>query len=196
MRHLKSISFFIYSFLLFFAGFLSHRLPEASFGSVPETQKEAVPALEQEHRLTCDTAFVVRCVNLSTRECTEQYERLPEKYTGLNREDFVRCIADAMASQPLSEREKGLCSMEVISFSPQKIVLQKCYDKKTVSSSYFLAVIQNRVIVYEQDRSTIFLETNQDARLLPDGVRTALLQGQVIESREALEKFLVSYCRS
>lgn len=217
MRHLKRICFFLYTGLLFAAGFYTHILFEAQFYPgreisaifpVPKTvgtgqavgqqahSTDSLAVLQSDAVLTCDTQLVVQCLDLRTRLQTQQQLRLPERYIGMERDLFVRCIRDSMSAPLLAERQKGLASMEVLSFSPQKVVLLKCYSKKPPSASYYLAVCRNRVVVYEEDQRTVYLHTGIDARLLPDMLRAELLQGKTLSSKAELENFLVSYSGS
>ena len=118
---------------------------------------------------------------------------MPGKYIGLDREDFLHCIDDMAASPTLAERIAGLYSVEVLSFSVEKIVLRKSYRKQEASTSYYLMLERNLVVVCEADRSTVYLRTAIDARNLPSEIRYEILRGRKLASKEELEKFLESY---
>lgn len=104
-------------------------------------------------------------------------------------EDEIRHYQDA---PPLTELQQGLLRMELVSFSPQQIVVSKTYRKLQQAETFFLQIEENRVIVYEEDSRVLYLQTAIDARTLPSGVRRQILNGWHGVSKAELEKFLVS----
>lgn len=202
MRQIKRISFLIYSCLLLAAGFYGHmKYMELFYPGVwhaderlyAAEEKEAVQAAAAPAVITFDTELVTVSQDLSGREAAQQEERVPAKYVGLTREEFLRCMEDEMASPALTERKKGLVSIEVQSFSPQRIVIRRSYRKQDAADSFYLALYDDRVVVYEEDRSTVYLQTAIDARELPSPIRDELVRGMVLDSRERLDSFLEQY---
>ena len=118
---------------------------------------------------------------------------MPAKYIGLDREGLLLCVKDEMASPLLRERCEGLVSIQVISFSAEKIVIEKTYRRREESESFYLSLEENRVIVREGEEGTVYLRTDLDARDLPPALRAMLVRGMTVEGEKELEKFLVSY---
>lgn len=85
-------------------------------------------------------------------------------------EDEIRHYQDA---PPLTELQQGLLRMELVSFSPQQIVVSKTYRKLQQAETFFLQIEENRVIVYEEDSRVLYLQTAIDARTLPSRGQTA-----------------------
>lgn len=146
--------------------------------------------------ITCDTKLVTQKCDLQTGEVTEITGKIPEKYVGMGRQQFVDCLMDSAASPLLEERREGIAFAEVLSFSPEKIVIRKCYQKREAAKGYYLTVEENLVVVYEGNRQTLYMKTNIDARLLPHELRGRILHGWELSSRDELEKFLVPYTTS
>lgn len=203
MRQIKRISFLIYSCLLLAAGFYGHikyvewfypgslHMEEVSFRKGDETaQAAAAPA-----KITADTELVILELNLTSGETTQINEKVPAKYVGLDRAAFVRCMEDEAAACALSERRKGLISIEVQSFSPQRIVIQKSYRKQEEAdaASFYLVLQDNMVVIYEADRSTLYMKTFIDGRTLPQPIRDELVYGMVMEGVSGLEAFVAQY---
>lgn len=207
MRHLKRISFFIYTCLIFAAGFYGHirfteffypgKRPEAEKAAVQQTEyKDSVRAVEaslSSRRITSDTVLVIQICDAGTGTETQLQQRMPGKYIGLDREEFLRCIEDFAGAPTLAERSAGLYAVEVLSFSPEKIVLKKSYHKAVPPDSFYLVLEQNMLVVYEADQSTVYLRTDIDGRSLPSGIRYEILHGMKMDSLSELEKFLESY---
>lgn len=202
MRQIKRISFLIYSCLLLAAGFYGHiKYVELFYpgslrmeGTLYEREENStVQAAAAAVQITFDTELVILTCDLSNGETQQSKERMPAKYVGLDREDFVRCMEDEVEAPALSERKKGLVFIEVESFSSQRVVIKKSYRKQAVTDSFYLALYDNRVVVYEADESTVYMQTFIDGRTLPQPVRDELVYGMVVEGNEKLEEFLEEY---
>ena len=203
MRRLKRISFFLYSCLLFAVGFYGHYKIEQWFypgrqtiisqNEIPFFQMQsATQAVSVPDRLRADTKLVVKNTDQVSRRQTEEIKSLPLRLIGCSRkeaEDEIRHYQDA---PPLTELQQGLLRMELVSFSPQQIVVSKTYRKLQQAETFFLQIEENRVIVYEEDSRVLYLQTAIDARTLPSGVRRQILNGWHGVSKAELEKFLVS----
>lgn len=201
MRQIKRISFFIYSCLLFGAGFYAHIRYEAFLyphylqerTDSRETQSHVREVTAMPTQISFDAELVTISEDLSTKKREEQKETVPAKYVGMDRETFLRCMEDEVAAPALAERKQGLVSIEVQSFSPQRIVILKSYRNHQVADSFYAAFSENLVIIYEEDKRSVYMRTGIDGRMLPDPVRNEISYGKEIESRQELEAFLEEY---
>ncbi len=204
MRRLKRIGFFLYSCLLLGLGFYAHieyldffypgrSLPERRAETADPPAGTVLQTSVGQNTVRADAEFVIRIRDLNTGTQTQQSERIPEQYVGMDREQFLVCARLLQEAPSLEDRRAGLVSVEVLSFSPQKILLQKSYQKKPEQQIFYLMLVKNRVVVYEQDRTTVYLETRIDGRRLPDEIQKKILDGMCVDSYGELEKFLVSY---
>lgn len=205
MRQIKRISFLIYSCLLVAAGFYGHMKYVELFypGSLrsdtalhPEEEVPSAAVTAMAAEITFDTELVILCYDASTQETVRSVEAMPEKYVGMEREAFVRCMQSEAEAPALAERKKGLYAIEVQSFSVQRVVIQRSYRTLAVAESFFAALRGNMVVVYEEDRSTVYMQTAIDARNLPPMVRDELMRGMRIDGNEKLEEFLEKYSRA
>lgn len=205
MRQLKRISFFIYSCLLLGTGFYGHIkymeffYPGNGAASVREAPKEAEHAAAASalpDRITRDTVFVIQSCDLVTGETAQREERAAERYVGMEREEFVRCMQNEGEAPQLEERQKGLGSVEVLSFSAERIVIKKTYHRsEKQAEAFWLFFRDNLVVVYEEDKSTVYMRTVVDGRGLPTALRDEISYGKMVASRLELEQFLDSYSK-
>ncbi len=204
MRRIKRISFFLYSCLVFAAGFYAHIKWGEFFYPQTSGQKNAAYAGKPEEgdvsvvvsspdRITFQTKLVTLSYQVSTQETQRQEEAMPEKYIGMGREDFVHCMEDETAAPSLLERKKGLFAAEVQSFSTAQVVVKKSYRSQNINRSFYLALLDNRVVVYEADQNTVYLRTFIDGRNLPQELRDKILRGWTLEDNAELEAFLEEY---
>ena len=172
-------------------------------GSLPDvtaqgTEAEALlPVSGGEQKITANTVLVLRIRDLDLG--TERVEelRMPEKYIGMDREQFLHYMQDGQEDMTLREREAGLSFREVESFSADRVVVTKGYRQETASAqeSYRLLLIGNRVVICGEDGS-VLQRTDIDGRTLPWEVRSEILNGDKKVSRKELEIFLVTYAAS
>ena len=119
--------------------------------------------------------------------------RLPDKYVGMNREEFLQAMDLYEAFPPLSEMERGFVNLEVLSFSRERVVVQMNYTYVQPSESFYLAVYDNEVIVYLEDRKTVYIETEIELDSLPEQIQHNIIQMMWIENEEKLYDFLENY---
>ena len=91
---------------------------------VKENYEEASAVPET---LTCDTELVIREYDKSTRKEESYKESIPEQYIGKNRNQMEEIANSYTAAPSLKDLEKGFVSMEIASFSPEKLVVLKKY---------------------------------------------------------------------
>lgn len=203
MRQIKRISFLMYSCLLLAAGFYGHMKYVQMFypGSLKPAEKAvygeategAAQVVATGQAITFDTVLVTLCYDLESGETVQAEETMPAKYVGLDRDAFIRCMEDEASAPALAERKKGLFSIEVQSFSAQRVVVRRSYQKQDREISFYLMIEDNLVTVYEADRSTVYMRTFIDARTLPQLVRDELLLGMTLEGTEQVEEFVTQY---
>lgn len=207
MKLVKGISLFIAALGLFtigcFLGFEGHdffypgmNADKNTNGSTVSASGEKVQASAwDENIISADTSFVVIEVNVSDQ--SEQAEEIPvpSYYMGMDREMFEKQLQDFDKSPSLQELQKGFQGSEIRSFSGEKVELCKFYreQKEDKEEYYYLAIQQNKVVVYRADGQTIYMETDISAEDLPSDVLQELIQKRVVNTEEDLYDFLESY---
>ncbi len=143
--------------------------------------------------LSVDTEYVLEETDIVNGTVVETTWRLPDKYVGLNREQFLAVMENYQAFPPLSEMERGFVSLEVLSFSRERVVVQMNYQYVQPSTSFYLAVCNNEVVVYLEDRETIYINTGIELTDLPEELQQEIIQMMWIADEESLYNFLESY---
>lgn len=143
--------------------------------------------------LSVDTEYVLEENDLTDHSVVETVWRLPDKYVGMNREQFLEAMELYEAFPPLSEMERGFVSLEVLSFSRERVVVQMNYEYVQPSTSFYLAVKDNEVVVYLEDRETVYINTGILLDTLPEYLQQEIMQMLWIEDEESLYDFLEAY---
>ena len=163
--------------------------------SPPEESQEGplFQASAEKSTLNADTEYVLEEMDLRNHTIVETVWKLPPKYIGMNRETFLVAMENYQAAPPLSELEKGFVSLEVLSFSTERVVIQMSYDYKEPNAGYYLKVENNYVVVYMDDAQTLYMNTDILVTSLPDSVQQQIIHVMFMPDEASLFAFLETY---
>ncbi|MBR3769520.1 MAG: hypothetical protein IKL06_03195 [Lachnospiraceae bacterium] len=213
MKIVKSISLFFVSSLfgLVVGVFLGVRLdglyekgefpwPETSSQQILVEKSDFTLGNEQnltvsgnEQRINADTVLVVKEKNLLNNNINESVRKFSAKYLGMNRMNFEASMKTYEQSPPLSEKEKGFVSLEIETFSKEKVVLQMNYRKTDASSTFYLGVQNHEVVVFMEDMETVYLSTGIILQELPLELQMEIMGLKPIKNEEELYGFLENF---
>lgn len=157
------------------------------------TSEDSVQTSIIREKLNADTSYVLEETDMRNDTVVETVWKLPAKYIGMNREEFIEAMEIYEASPPLEELERGFVSLEVLSFSPQKVVVQMNYEYMQPGESFYLMVVDNYVVVYLEDRETVYMDTDILLTELPEELQQEIIQVMFIPDEESLYNFLENY---
>ncbi len=140
-----------------------------------------------------NTEFVVVEKNLRDGTSGEETLELPSMYVGLDFTGFLEAVEKYNQAPPLSEREKGFSGMEVLRFSRDRVVVQKNYKRADPESGFYLALLDQMVIVLLEDRKTVYMTTDISIQMLPKELARELAGMIYVEDEAALFDFLEAY---
>lgn len=214
MKHIKSISLFLtYTLFIMVLGFFSgvavicHMQEKDSISGkapLPETLpfsgsetggKAADLPVEggEEETLSADTVYVIKEHDLRRETTVESEGKVPQAYLGMNREEFVQAMERFETSPPLSELERGFTGLEVLSFSGKRVVIRMDYAYVEPTKSFYLNLLDGKIVVLCDDRETVYQHTEIEAERLPEELQRELIIGMYVENEEALYRFLEAY---
>ncbi|MDE7016416.1 MAG: hypothetical protein K2P65_02415 [Lachnospiraceae bacterium] len=162
-------------------------LDEAGEEQVIETAMEKAPVV------TADTLYLIEEVNLSDGTVKEKEELIPVKYIGLDRLALIEELNAYDKNPALSDLKLGFQTIELSSFSKDRVVICKYYRPKEEQKGFYLMVADHYVIVYESDKKTVHMNTDILLSGLSHTLQSEIIQGKFIEDEKALYNFLESY---
>lgn len=165
-----------------------------------ETEKEVAEEGEQvieaavadEPVVTADTLYLVEQVDLSEGTVTEREESVPVMYIGLNREELLEALSFYGENPPLTELENGFENIELTAFSRDRVAVCKYY-RQNEPEGFYLMVADHFIVVCEEDRDTLYMNTDILLERLPDSLQREIMDGKYVASEEELYLFLESY---
>lgn len=153
---------------------------------VIEAAAEDIPVV------TADTAYLVEKVDLVSGTVNETEESIPLKYIGLNREELIQELEAYDNNPPLTELEQGFETIELTAFSKDRVAICKYY-KLEEDKGYYLMVADHFIVVYREDKQTLYMNTDILLESLSDALQTEIMKGKYVETEEELYNFLESY---
>lgn len=178
----------------------SHPVPQEQAPSFPHTDPDTETAEEQvieaavadEPVVTADTRYLVELVDLTEGTVKETEETVPVMYIGLNRDELLDALSFYGENPPLTELEQGFETIELTAFSRDRVAVCKYYKKKE-PKGFYLMVADHFIVVCEEDRSTLYMNTDILLERLPDSLQREIMEGKYVSSEEELYLFLESY---
>lgn len=170
---------------------------ESVQGGGKETTLEEEPVIEaiveETPIITADTKYLIEKVNLSDGTIEEKEEEIPVKYIGLDRESLIEELEAYDSNPALSDLEQGFETIELSGFSKDRVVICKYYRPEEEEQGFYLMVADHFVIVYKEDKKTIYMNTDILLENLSQELQEEIIQGKYMENEQALYNFLESY---
>lgn len=162
---------------------------------VKEADEERVieAAVEEIPVITADTVYLVGEINLSDGSIDEKEEEVPTKYIGLDRISLLDELEEYNKNPPLAELKQGFTNIELTAFSKDRVVICKYYQPEPEEEGFYLMVADHYVIVYREDKQSIYMNTDILLESLNSGLQDEIIKGKYIENEQELYNFLESY---
>ena len=205
MKFVKRISlFFIYPLSMFAIGFASNMLmmdyfypnnlkrDNAKAQEMPVKEQMPVSVMDTPV-VTANTRYVIQEYNVLNGQLKQNEETAPDKFIGLDRTKLAQEIENYNTKPSLTDQEKGFTFMELVSFSNDKVVVKKSYEKQEVAKGFFLLNENHYVVVYDSELSGIYMNTNILVEELPEKLQNEIIHMKYIPDEGELFNFLESY---
>ena len=159
-------------------------------GNFPPT---SVAVASSGETLCADTEYVLEETDILRGTSVETSWKIPHKYIGMDRENFLETMDLYAEHPPLSEIERGFVGLEVLSFSRERVVVRMDYRYVQPSESFYLAVTDHEVVVYLEDRTTVYINTGIALEDLPEALQLQIMDMLFVPDEETLYDFLETY---
>ena len=95
-----------------------------------------IAVTQAQTRTTCDTEYIMIEQNLNNDSYETLLEKIPDQYIDKTREQLIDILKHEEQSPVLSEREKGICHIQLSTFSPERIVVIRQYNSEKSNKDY------------------------------------------------------------
>lgn len=220
MKALYRISIFLLSIFILIYIFVAFYLFQNEKKKVDlEIEKENVSTVSNvSKRTNCDTEYIVIEQNLDEKTNNTLILKIPGKFIDKTRLQLEKLILEEERAPILSEKEKGLISEKLSSFSSERVVVLKQYcknhsenkqdyldysndqeasitsaNKTKEDGGFYLVAYDERVYIFKADLKEIYMVTDINIHDLPLEIEQEILDKKYIKDESELYNFLESY---
>lgn len=150
-------------------------------------------AASLENQLSVDAEYVVKEKDILRGTIVETVSRLPDKYAGMDLEQFTQALEIYAKNPPLSEKERGFQGLQVVSFARERVVIEMEYRYVQPGTSFYLALRDNELVVLLEDKSTVYIATGISSDRFDKEMIERLMNMIYVEDEAALFDILEAY---
>lgn len=203
MKFLKSISLFCLVFIMILLGayflFSRNLLPlpakaeEEILTEVSEKEgsTQDLTVSTKQNVTTCDTVYEVE--SYIGNSCVYSTETLPFSFLGLTREELLKEMELYEKSPSFADKQKGFLSIELLKFSPDRIIVKKVYAKEKEKIIYYLKAVNHELVVFKSDSEEPYMPTELTLDMLPLDVQQEIIATKCFNDIREVYDFLESY---
>lgn len=140
-----------------------------------------------------NTKYEIESYDLNDYTLSIEDAQIPIEYIGLTRDKLIAVISDYCNYSTEADLEAGFESMQLISFSENKVIVRKSYKPIVLPEHFYLMAENHYVTVYYDDRETIYMYTGIALESLSESVQREIIGGKYVESIHVLYSFLETY---
>ncbi len=144
-------------------------------------------------RITENTRCILEVYDLQKQVLDKKETEIKSSFYGFTREEVLMYLEAFIEEMPDAEKEKGLVSYELVSFSPDEMVLRKNYDSNRLEYEFFIKTEEEEVVVYFSDKTRIFEYTGISTDNLLEEEKIRLQEGFYVKDKAELYGILENY---
>lgn len=188
-RYLFMSSFFIIGTIFTLVFFLSYK----SYDRGQETQtEEAADEVDtvKEVRVSTSMKYVVESYDGTTGVVTSEEQTVPAELAGKTREELEEYISDYNQALQEDKSPEEPDSMELVSFSRDKIVVRETYSGAEEEQGFFLKLQDSEVVIFHNDMVTPYEYTGITEEVVPESEKEKLQEGFFVADEKELYSVL------
>ncbi len=189
-RYLFMSSFFVIGTIFTLVFFLSYRAYDRDSQTVRETERTDTVDTVKELRVNASMKYVVEVYDAATGVVTNDEDTVPAALAGMTREELESYISRYNALTKENGAGEGPDSMELISFSQDKIVVREIYSGAEEEEGFFLKIENGEVVIFHNDKTTPYEYTGIQADTLPKEEKKSLEEGFFVADEKELYSLL------
>lgn len=166
---------------------------ERLLNQLMKSNEEVISAASTGDSLRETAGYFLETVFLQNQ--TEETEQLPLPgfMVGIDLKGLSTYLKGYMESMPVNEYLAGLVSYEIVSFSPDKVVLRKTYDESKVENEFYICRRGDFIVVYYSDLKTVYEYTDIRVNSLTEDVQDTINQGFYVKDIHDLYSILEGF---
>ena len=127
-----------------------------------------------------------------SEELVKEERDMPPEYAGLTREELEKQLTVEIKDKSWEEEKEGLVKITLESFSEDKIVIRKVYNKSS-EQGYILRLKDGEVVIYRKDEKEPFEKTGLKEENLSKQDKKILQGGYAVRTEKELYSVLENF---
>lgn len=157
----------------------------------------------EEEILNLHTEYVLESHDLESDSLRAESGGIPVEFIGLSKSEVIDYITSH--EEQFEGEGEEIQNISMVSFSSDMLVLRKDVTRSVAISEtvkkyendnpyhYYMVLEEGYIVVYKQDKTTVFLETGIGEEELDESERELLLQGVGVKNISELYRYLEGY---
>lgn len=147
-----------------------------------------------------NTKYTLETYYSDKNKTTTENLSVPVEFIGLDREQIIDFIEQNTSY--FGDEDKKILNVMLLSFSDREIVIRrnveeaeketKKYNFVSDTPKYYVVLEENGVVVYKEDKSTVYMETGITENEMDEAIVAELKYGVSIQNISELYRFLES----
>lgn len=147
-----------------------------------------------------NTKYTLETYYSDKNETTTESLSVPVEFIGLDREQIIDFIEQNTSY--FGDEDKKILNVMLLSFSDKEVVIRrnveeaeketKQYNFVSDTPKYYVVLEENGVVVYKEDKSTVYMETGITENEMDEAMVAELKYGVAIQNISELYRFLES----
>lgn len=141
-------------------------------------------------------SYILESYNINDKTIETATQNVPSEFLGMNRQELI----DYLKANKKKFADKGqqVQNIMLVSMEKDKLVIRKFISiiEETTEEEkykYYVTLQENKIIVYREDKTTIFLETSINVETLDTDSMDKLKQGIPVKNISELYRILESF---
>lgn len=146
-----------------------------------------------EKKTTNTTKYILEYYNSKDFTLREENLPMPAEYVGLSRTQLIDKISEYEKNPNSNDIQQGFVKFELVSFSPDNVVLRKTYNPYQEKNEYIIKANGIYVSVYYYETNELYENTTIRLDNLPGNIEKKILSGDYVTNIQGLYNFLENY---
>ena len=141
-------------------------------------------------------SYILESYNINDKTIETATQNVPSEFLGMNRQELI----DYLKANKKKFADKGqqVQNIMLVSMEKDKLVIRKSISiieeiTEEEKYKYYVTLQENKIIVYREDKTTIFLETSINVETLDTDSMDKLKQGIPVKNISELYRILESF---
>lgn len=141
-------------------------------------------------------SYILESYNINDKTIETATKNIPSEFLGMNRQKLIDYLKEN--KKKFADKDQQVQNVMLVSMEKDKLVIRKTISiieetTKEEKYRYYVTLQENKIIVYREDKTTVFLETSINVETLDTDSMDKLTEGIPVKNISELYRILESF---